>query len=61
MISDRELALARAVLQLADTASMPDTAWQRDSRVRLAREVLGVPANGRYDFAHKWAMESNSQ
>ena len=36
--------LARAVLSLADTAGMPDSYWQTDRRVEMARQVLGVGA-----------------
>lgn len=49
--------LAKAVLTLADVAGMPDSAWITDSRVVMAREVLGVPANGRYDYEHLWRGE----
>lgn len=53
--------LARAILSLADTAGMPDSYWQTDSRVALAREVLGVADDGRYSQAHLWRVpvESN--
>jgi hypothetical protein len=51
--------LARALLSLADTAEMPDTYWQTDSRVALAREVLGVPVDGRYTHAHLWAPKED--
>jgi len=47
-------ALARAVLQLADLGGMPGTIWQTDSRVRLARGVLGIPGDGRHTHAHLW-------
>jgi DNA-binding PadR family transcriptional regulator len=47
-------ALARGLLQIADLAGMPDTFWQDDIRVRLARKVLGVPRNGRYTHAALW-------
>lgn len=53
----REAALARGLLQIADAAGMPDTFWQYDRRVRIAREVLGVPEDGRYTHAHLWAAE----
>jgi hypothetical protein len=46
--------LARGILQIADAAGMPDTFWQSDSRVRMARDVLGVPDDGRYTHAHLW-------
>lgn len=49
-----ETMLARGLLQIADAAGMPDTVWQSDSRVRVARMVLGVPENGRYTYAHLW-------
>jgi len=49
--------LAKAILQLADVAGMPDSIWASDSRVSMAREVLEVPVNGRYDFAHLWEEE----
>ena len=49
-----EQALARAVLQIADAAGMPDTYWATDSRLKLAREVLGVPADGRSTHSHLW-------
>lgn len=55
--SDSEVALAKAILSLADTAGMPDTYWQTDSRTTLAREVLGVPEDGRYSHAHIWTKE----
>lgn len=47
-------ALARGLLQIADLGGMPDTFWQTDSRVELARAVLGVPSDGRYTHAHLW-------
>lgn len=50
-----EVALAKAVLAIADSGGMPDTYWQADSRVALARQVLGVPADGRYTHDHLWA------
>ena len=46
--------LARGILQLADLAGMPDSFWLDDSRVRMARGVLGVPDDGRYTHAHLW-------
>jgi hypothetical protein len=51
---DRAVALARGLLQIADAAGMPDTFWRTDSRVRLAREVLGIPEDGRYTHAQEW-------
>jgi hypothetical protein len=53
-MTDTEAALARAVLQIADAGDMPDTYWGTDSRVRLARDVLGVPAGGRYTHSGLW-------
>jgi hypothetical protein len=53
-MTDLEVRLAKAVMQLADTAGMPDTAWRTDSRVKLARRTLGVPADGRYTHDHLW-------
>jgi hypothetical protein len=54
--------LARGILQIADAAGMPDTFWCHDSRVRMARDVLGVPVDGRYTHAHLWeAPESASR
>lgn len=50
-------ALAKALLQIADVAGMPDTYWQRDSRVELAREVLGIPADSRYTHSHLWSTD----
>jgi hypothetical protein len=47
--------LARGMLQIADIANMPDTFWEIDSRIRLAREVLSVPKAGRYSYAHLWS------
>src|SRR5437868_6058331 len=47
--------LAVAVLQLADIGGMPDTYWQTDKRIMLAREILDVPADGRYTHDHVWA------
>jgi hypothetical protein len=52
--------LARAVLQLADLSGMPDTFWVTDSRVLLARKVLGVPEDGRHSHAGLWS-EVHSQ
>jgi hypothetical protein len=46
--------LARGILQIADAGGMPDTFWLHDSRVRMARDVLGVPDDGRYTHAHLW-------
>lgn len=37
--------LARAVLTLAEDASMPDTYWDTDSRIRLALHILGFDAD----------------
>lgn len=54
MTANQEVALARAVLSLADAAGMPDTYWASDRRVALAREVLDVPPNGRYSHEHLW-------
>jgi hypothetical protein len=53
-------ALAKALLSLADTAGMPDSYWQTDSRVALARAALGVPEDGRYSHAHLWADATTS-
>jgi hypothetical protein len=50
-----ERQLAQAVLSLADSAGMPDSFWETDSRVALARQVLGVPQDGRYSHAHLWS------
>ena len=50
----RARALARAVLDIADAGDMPDTYWQTDSRITMARAVLGIPADGRYTHAHLW-------
>jgi hypothetical protein len=55
--NDQVTALAKAVLQLADAGGMPDTYWQTDSRVRMARNMLGVPEDGRYTHAHLWEAE----
>jgi hypothetical protein len=46
--------LAQGILQLADAGGMPDTFWQSDCRVRMARDVLGIPADGRYTHEHLW-------
>lgn len=48
------IVLAAYVLQLADLAGMPDTFWQTDRRVTLAREILGIPADGRYTHQVIW-------
>lgn len=48
--------LAIAVLSLADEVGMPDSFWQTDPRVVLAREVLEVPSNGRYTHYDRWRM-----
>jgi len=53
--AERLEALARGLLQIADAAGMPDSFWRSDSRVRLAREVLAVPEDGRETHAHLWA------
>ena len=53
-MTDLERQLAVAVLQFADTAGMPDTFWQTDPRVILARQTLGVPEDGRYSHDHLW-------
>lgn len=50
-------ALAVGLLQIADAAGMPDTYWQTDSRVRLARRALDVPEDGRESHAHLWAED----
>lgn len=52
--TDQEYALARAVLQLADVGGMPDSFWQTDQRVALARYVLNIPQDGRYKCAKEW-------
>ncbi len=61
MANDRATALmlARGLLQIADAAGMPDTFWQTDSRVKLAREVLNVPEDGRYTHASLWGSEGD--
>ena len=46
--------LAAYVLQLADLGGMPDTFWQTDWRVRLAREILAIPPDGRYTHQVIW-------
>lgn len=53
--------LAQGILQLADAAGMPDSFWQSDSRVRMARDVLGVPADGRYSHAHLWETPEGTE
>jgi hypothetical protein len=58
---DRTADLARGLLQIADAGGMPDTFWRTDSRVRLAREVLGIPEDGRYTHAHLWAEADEDQ
>lgn len=55
---DQARALARGLLQIADAAGMPDTFWQTDSRVKLARDVLGVPEDGRYSHEHLWSDDT---
>jgi len=52
---------AKAVLQLADAGGMPDTFWQTDQRVKAARDVLGVPADGRYSHAHLWEIPASDE
>lgn len=42
-MSDRERDLAKAILSLADSAGMPDSFRQTDSRILLALEVLAEP------------------
>lgn len=54
LATDNEMALARAVLEMADVADMPDSYWASDSCVKLARDTLGVPADGRYTHARLW-------
>lgn len=54
--SDLTARLARAVLQIADDGGMPDTYWAIDSRIRLAREVLGVPPGGRHTHSNLWDL-----
>lgn len=54
---ERSKDLARAILSLADTAGMPDSYWQTDSRVALAREVLGVGDDERYTRAEEWTSD----
>lgn len=56
-----ESSLAIAILQLADDAGMPDTYWQTDSRVTLAREVLSIPEDGRYTHSERWDRVQISQ
>jgi hypothetical protein len=53
MIGDRER-LAAAILSLVESAGMPESFWQTDSRVRAAREVLDIPVDGRYSHSHIW-------
>jgi hypothetical protein len=52
---DALAALARGLLQIADAGGMPDAFWRHDSRVGMAREILGVPEDGRQTHAHLWA------
>jgi DNA-binding PadR family transcriptional regulator len=59
--SPAEKALARGMLQIADTADMPDSFWQADRRIRLAREVLGVPDDGRYTHSALWEAETRDE
>jgi hypothetical protein len=49
------------MLQIADTADMPDSFWQADSRIRLARGVLGVPDDGRYTHSALWEAETRDE
>jgi len=51
-------ALAQAVMQLADLGGMPDSFWCTDNRVKMARDVLGVPEDGRISHAHLWEAAS---
>lgn len=51
--------LARELLQIVDTADVPDSYWMTDSRIRKAREILDVPDNGRYTHDHLWWPKSN--
>lgn len=60
-MTDTEVALARGLLQIADAASMPDSFWQTDSRVKLARGALGVPADGRYTHSALWGEQATSK
>jgi hypothetical protein len=46
--------LAQGILQLADDASMPDSYWRHDSRIEMARNILGVPEGGRESHAYLW-------
>ena len=57
---DRKV-LSKAVLSLADTAGMPDSYWQTDSRLMIAKEILEVPEDGRYTHAHLWTPKEESQ
>jgi hypothetical protein len=50
--------LAAALLSIVDVAGMPDSYWQTDSRVTLARQVLDVPVDGRYSHAHLWSKDT---
>lgn len=52
--TDVEVFLARSVLRLADLGGMPDTYWQTDTAVQLARHVLNVGDDERYTKPHIW-------
>jgi hypothetical protein len=51
---ETQLVLAGYVLQLADLSGMPDSVWATDRRVTIAREILGIPVDGRYTHQVIW-------
>ena len=55
----REVELAKAVLNLADTAGMPDAYWRTDRRVALARETLGVSPDERDARVALWTPDDD--
>jgi hypothetical protein len=49
--------LAKSVLVMAANASMPDTFWQTDSRIRLACQTLGWETH----IVREWAWRASDE
>ena len=53
--TDTEVWLARALLNFADSAGIPDSRWQTDERIHFARVILGVSEHERYTRCGEWS------
>jgi hypothetical protein len=58
MAKATQLLLARAVCSIAASAGMPDSYWETDSRIELARQVLGAEEVERWERGElEWESE----